>query len=292
MDDATQLELLERTLNEIDALEAIYGGEGDDESCFVVISTTELEKARRIIEEADETASIPQLEVEIKASDSETKSIHSLRCRLPPGYPVVPAKASAWIEGLPRTQREALSARLSENAKSMSGFESVMGLVDDLKELALAFVASEKVADETIKDPSLGSQKSYPADRSIGRRWIWVHHIKDASRRKSILQEARELELGGYLKSGYPGIIVIEGDRSACDLFVAWVKGNKSRPGGFGRNWGHHVRGEINGPVDDRRLPLMFTELEDLAFLGSLCKDHGLEDEFLEYVMQHKGNGN
>jgi hypothetical protein len=123
----------------------------------------------------------------------------------------------------------------------------------------------------------------------LGRRWIWVHHIKDSDRRKTILSEARYLKLGGYLKSGYPGIIVIEGDVLACDEFVAWVKGNKSRPGGFGRNWGHHVRGEVTFPSSGiRLLPFEFEELEDMAVLGGRCRDHGLESEFLEYVMQHK----
>jgi len=74
-----------------------------------------------------------------------------------------------------------------------------------------------------------------------------------------------------------------------CDEFVNWIKGSKSQPGGFGRNWGHHVKCEIE--ITNRQLPLEFTELEDMRDLAAACKERGLEEEFLEYVMQHKGGG-
>ena len=33
-----------------------------------------------------------------------------------------------------------------------------------------------------------------------------------------------------------------------------------------------------------------FEELDDLAILGRECKEKGVEDEFLEYVLQHRGS--
>ena len=106
------------------------------------------------------------------------------------------------------------------------------------------------------------------------------------------------------MKKGYPGIIVIEGDSQSCDEYVQWVKGNKSRPGGFGRNWGHHVRGEellllpSSPPKDDTeketaKLPSRaflsrFEDIgEDLADLAALSRQAGVEAEFQVYVMQH-----
>jgi hypothetical protein len=77
---------------------------------------------------------------------------------------------------------------------------------------------------------------------SLSRRWVWVHHITNSGRIKQIVHEASQLHLGGYVKGGYPGVVVIEGQSNACKEFIVWIKGNKSRPGGFGRNWGHHVR--------------------------------------------------
>jgi hypothetical protein len=106
------------------------------------------------------------------------------------------------------------------------------------------------------------------------------------------------------LKNGYPGVVLIEGRSDDCQSFVTWVKGNKSRPGGFGRQWGHHCRGQIvlqsfsqwrlsssgqNSSLDCSNISSSrFVELEDMADLAKECKAVGLEDEFLTYVMQHK----
>jgi hypothetical protein len=292
MSSQLQLEALERAVNEIDALEAIYGndgGEDDAGSSFSVLSLSELEAARSALEAAtEEERVIPQLELKVHTSvesDAGEKINLSLHCRLPPGYPEQEtALVSASLDGLRRSLREDLSSHLNRKSESMVGFEAVMELVEELKEMAPSYLAKEQSIERGSKRQD--SQDEKKTDM-FGRRWIWVHHIKDSDRRKSIVSEARDLKLGGYLKSGYPGIIVIEGDASACDEFVSWVKGNKSRPGGFGRNWGHHVRGQINFPSGTRHLPLIFEELENLAVLGGLCKEHGLEAEFLDYVLQH-----
>jgi len=81
--------------------------------------------------------------------------------------------------------------------------------------------------------------------------------------------------------------VVVEGQSQSVDDFISWIKGNKSRPGGFGRNWGHHVRGEAFG--EKRELPQLFEELEDdMSKFGSLCKEAGVDKEFREFILQHK----
>jgi hypothetical protein len=82
----------------------------------------------------------------------------------------------------------------------------------------------------------------------------------------------------------------VEGSETACEEFVNWIKESKIRPGGFGRNWGHHVKGEIWLPSDTRQLLVEFTELDDMRVLGAVSREHGLEEKFLEYVTQHKGS--
>ena len=146
-------------------------------------------------------------------------------------------------------------------------------------------------------DPS--SSSSSCCNTSLSRRWIWVHHITNISRCKSIVEEANELGLTGLLKSGYPGVLVIEGSSIACDTFVSWIKGNKSRPNGFGRNWGHHVRGEIEDCEPKLQISRLsgsqatkedcrFVHLgEELKIFSAACADAGLEAEFLSFVLQH-----
>ena len=279
-----QLEALERAVREIEALEAIYG----HDNSLTVHSEAELLAAQAAVEAGRVTAA-PRLDVELNipldVAPAGTVAA-TLRCGLPPGYPQCTAEVSARVPGLRRGAHDELCAQLRQKAEALTGHEAVMDLVQELQHLAvqaLQMTQTESSAKEQAAEP--------PPQSALGRRWIWVHHIKSGDRRKAIAQEAGERGLGGYLKAGYPGIVVIEGDAVACDDFVNWIKGSKSRPGGFGRNWGHHVRGEINTPHGTRLLPAEFSELEDMKELGALCKGHGLEKEFLEFVLQHRGTG-
>ena len=284
-------ESLERALNEIDALEAIYGsitGDYEEGSQFLVISKSELAMARDALEN-DQCEKVPHLDIEVQTivrRESGEGLVLRLRCSLPPGYPQVATTVVASIDGLKRSSREELSQHLNRKAEAIVGMEAVMDLVEEFKFVAPTYL-EEKTADDAEAINNGANSEGF--HEKFGRRWIWVHHIKDTSRRKSIVTEARNLSLGGYLKFGYPGIVLVEGEATACDEFVTWIKGNKSRPGGFGRNWGHHCRGELNFSKESKKLPTTFEELEDLAALGGLCKDCGLEDEFLQFVMQHKG---
>lgn len=300
-----ELEALERTVQEIEALEAIYGGyEKEAEAAatktegFIVHSDAQLVNARSALEKKSDLGNfeIPQLDVEVRllirlddmeADDhgtDDTIIFVSLRCRFPPGYPNQAALVSATVDGMRRAAREELSACLVTKAQELVGEEAVMELVEETRELAVMLARKERQAGCQAKTRETAATKTCT---SFGRRWIWVHHITDSDRRRSIIKEAHDLELGGYLKSGYPGVVVVEGEATSCDDFVAWIKGNKSRPGGFGRNWGHHVRGEMELPWGERQLPAVFEELEDIAVLGGQCTKCGLEAEFKEYVMQH-----
>ena len=270
------LESLERAVAEIEALQAIYSHE------CTVRSLEELEQALQVIASSGgNTTMIPKLEVEIAASDKV-----ALHCTLPPGYPGSrPAQVYVSAEHWQRSVQDEVSGRLRKFAEARVGDEVVMDLVQELQQVMAAQHIPDSSADEDV--PSLKSDKKNQP--TVRRCWIWAHHINDADRRKSIVREAREMGLGGYLKPGYPGIVVIEGE--ACESFVNWIKGSKSRAGGFGRNWGHHVRGELAIPSSERQLPLEFNEIdESMKELGMLCTEHGLDKEFREYVLQHSYN--
>jgi hypothetical protein len=246
---------------------------------------------------------VPSLDIELQVSVNATVNIR-LRCVLPPGYPeLCPATVSAVTMLDPgilrRGQQTELRERLTEKLNDLVGSEAIMELVQELQdtitELLLVQQEQERQIDNNSCDDDneldeTGSATKGTESDGFGRRWIWAHHITDRGRCKSIIQEAKSLQLGGFLKSGYPGIVVVEGTIPNCNEFVQWIKGSKSRPGGFGRNWGHHVKGEINH--DSKTAPCLpdnFQELsEDMAVLGAKCKEHGLETEFREYVLQHK----
>jgi hypothetical protein len=225
---------------------------------------------------------------------------------LVPGYPcrrpVSVTVLTAQGRGLTKNKQaqEELGASLQKRANELLGSEALLDLVQacqDQMTKILLVLDSENGSSSTCKKKNEIQENTSSAAASgqdstsklllLSRRWIWVHHITDRQRKLDIVQEARNYQLGGYLKAGYPGIAIVEGPCHACDAFVMWIKGNKSRPGGgFGRQWGHHVRGELI--VTERRLMNEFSALEEvMAVLAAACREHDLQDEFKTFVMQH-----
>lgn len=47
----------------------------------------------------------------------------------------------------------------------------------------------------------------------LGRKLIWFHHILSTAKRKAIVSWSAKLEIGGFSKPGYPGVLIIEGMR-------------------------------------------------------------------------------
>lgn len=302
-------EALERALNEMEVLRAIYGivdGEGNDASSFAIVSPPEneldgLQRALGMIEEDDagesDDAERPQMITELRITiqvhidpnddgdDEKTRVL--LGFRLPMGYPEISPAFVTSLQTSPqqlhRNVIDEINRSLNERAKTLLGSEAVMDLVEDAKNMCL-----EKHVERIEQNQLEEAIDQVQQPQTLGRRWIWVHHITKSDRISSILNEAREHNLTGILKHGYPGVVLIEGTTQNCDKFVKWIKADKSTEGGFGRNWGHHVRGEIT--VDARSL-LETTTLhstDDLSIVAQHCREAGLEDEFREYVLQHK----
>eukprot|EP00557_Chaetoceros_sp_GSL56_P012156 CAMPEP_0176484612 /NCGR_PEP_ID=MMETSP0200_2-20121128/4550_1 /TAXON_ID=947934 /ORGANISM="Chaetoceros sp., Strain GSL56" /LENGTH=346 /DNA_ID=CAMNT_0017881103 /DNA_START=118 /DNA_END=1158 /DNA_ORIENTATION=- len=340
-------EALERTLQEINALSAIYSGDTSaaldnkdgystpppsslETACstigFTVLSIDEYMYAKSLLSMMDSSASriihepsnlqdgqqakIPTLVVQVvwKSQEAYGHSFHHhqqqigiVHLELPQGYPAIesssPTVSVISLTNWSRKQREELGNAMNEKAHELSGSDSLMELIHFFQDSMTSCCSSNMnmVVDGT-SSRSRSSGMNYTHDESSGniglqitRCWIWVHHITNVGRCKDIVREAKERRLAGYLKHGYPGIVVIEGTTALCDDFVQWIKGSKSRPGGFGRNWGHHVRGQIVLDKGSKRsFSNEFQDIgEDLASLASICRKNGVEDEFLKYVMQH-----
>jgi hypothetical protein len=89
--------------------------------------------------------------------------------------------------------------------------------VQELQNVSPAILADELTA--ATADMSRSCSVSSDALPQFGRRWIVSHHLKNPTKRSNIVAWARELELGGYSKPGYPGCVVVEGEASACAEF-------------------------------------------------------------------------
>jgi len=66
-----------------------------------------------------------------------------------------------------------------------------------------------KSADVTATDTTATTDRT--SIQILGRRIIYSHHIISSTKRKDLRQLATHYKLGGYMKIGWPGIIIIEG---------------------------------------------------------------------------------
>ncbi len=286
---APAMEALERAVDEVAALEAIFGYE---EGGFTVHSAAQLAAARSAVQAGtavvDDDWQPPQLElelrVELEADEERSAQAVRLRCTMPGGYPDSRCMVvSVAMEGVRRATQDALTEQLGQVAAALVGQEAVMELVQHLQEIAPAVLAEERACTARPTEVAANNLEG------VGRRWLWAHHIVIAARAALICKEARALSLGGYLKTGHPGIVVVEGEDANCEAFVSWVRVVRQS-----HQTALVLTGQLSGlPAGQRALPGEFVELavDDMDGLGERCKAAGLEGEFRDYVLQARAAG-
>ena len=86
---------------------------------------------------------------------------------------------------------------------------------------------------------------------TLGRRVMYSHHIINPNKRKVVVQWAVELDLGGFSKIGWPGVILVEGPEWGCQEYVSRMQHLR---------WKHFVvrgeevvRGRVGQTVDAMR---------------------------------------
>lgn len=91
-------------------------------------------------------------------------------------------------------------------------YEIVTWILDNAEKL----LQTSSKSDET--------KSSQTQNVTMERLWIYSHHIKSKTKRQNILKLAKDLDLTGFLRSGKPGIICVEGLQSGTQEFWKIVR--------------------------------------------------------------------
>lgn len=133
---------------------------------------------------------------------------------------------------------------------------------------------------------------------------IWFHHIKNTEKRKNLVGWARQLNVGGFSKPGFPGVVIAEGLIADTREYVAriralqWqamqVRGEEivkcadcaawRTDSGDSGDRKQSVEGKGTGTTKvSRGFQGRFEELPEsgMSELGQLCKAAGMEELFL-----------
>jgi hypothetical protein len=122
--------------------------------------------------------------------------------------------------------------------------------------------------------------------RVLGRRLIYSHHIIAKKKRADIKALVADYNLTGYMKIGWPGLLIVEGDEENCKKFY-----DEIRPW----RWQYLVvRGEqkeqvTNGKnVEAMRCFSNFVEVDDMSVVADHCRQVGLESLFRTSMKQYQ----
>ncbi|OQS02351.1 YSHH motif [Thraustotheca clavata] len=133
----------------------------------------------------------------------------------------------------------------------------------------------QEIQDDSIVNLPPPSEIRPIVNPVLGRRAIYFHHIIATSKRRVVLDWAKELGLGGFSKIGWPGVIIAEGQEPCVVEYVRRLQHLR---------WkqmvvrGEQVESNSNAP---RLLPVPFTELRDMSVLAQECKQAGVSELFL-----------
>lgn len=206
----------------------------------------------------------------------------------------------AAYEALPRLL-QAGQAIADENLGDESVFMVFSGADEWVREDWPSFLdqsimtMSKPVATKGDEAEAAGRHDKSPV--VLGRRLIYSHHIISKIKRADIKKLASNYELTGYMKIGWPGLLIIEGLEEHCLAFYdeirpwAWqylvVRGEQQEKYSSTSTTtstalqGNQSRQAIEADiVHSKRRFTSFQEVEDMSVVAQHCRNVGLESLF------------
>ncbi|XP_026867962.2 RWD domain-containing protein 2B [Electrophorus electricus] len=208
----------EAQLAEIELMRSMFPSE--DEFVFDQLAHAEL---GAYVEGTSDTppSTRPEFSIKLKVDTSTIKETNiTLSCTYPFNYPKVLPEIAVRCTELSRAQQSRLVARLTSYLReSCSGDVCALSAVEWLKDHALEYLSKSATCNASEKETAAA-----PTKETFTRLWIYSHHIYNKSKRKNILEWAKEMKLSGFCMPGKPGIVCVEGLHPACEAFWARVK--------------------------------------------------------------------
>lgn len=203
-----------------------------------------------------------------------------LKFGLPMGYPQEKASIDATSLGSRlNAERESLvvAAREALTGESATLYDAVVAANDVLADLAEEAETSSAVVEASIERETVVVDPC-----RLSRKLVYSHHIIADSKRAGLKELSLALGVTALVKIGWPGVIVLEGERTAVEAFVCVIQRWR---------WKHLVvRGEQEVDVEAgsgldaaRALPpRFFAEFgpSGMADLARTCREAGLEELF------------
>ncbi|KAL2609848.1 hypothetical protein R1flu_028421 [Riccia fluitans] len=272
-----------RQLAEVEAIRAMYPGEGEFQMTDAEITTFEI-LSQTQLDDAVTAPTYLSISFTLHLLGTSVGGRHlSAAFSFPRLYPEKEAaRVSVECGGLiSKQQYERFSLSAQDAARETVGEEAVLHVIQRLQELAWEFEESKKSASQQEQLNTAASLNRNSA-LSLERKVIWFHHIKSTQKRKDILEWGAELELGGFSKPGFPGVLIFEGDSGNVAEYVKRIQRLRWQAMQIR---GQEVENLEEGQELDalRRFPVGIRELPEsgMSELAANCRLVNLEPLFL-----------
>jgi hypothetical protein len=224
-------------------------------------------------------ATLPQISFTVSLLDTMLGGQHvSLHFRFPRKYPELEA-LSVRVDcsgDVGRRKHQQISCALQMHAEQLVGQESVLEILQRVRDLVT------ESSDASTPDHHDNSNISEPSRLIIVRRVLWFHHLKAMSKRKAICDWGKELQLGGYCKPGFPGVLIFEGHED--NVLEYQQRLQRLRWQALQMRGEEKDEGKEADDIDTlRRFPVGIQELCEgsMSELASYCRAAKLESLFL-----------
>ncbi|XP_076062335.1 RWD domain-containing protein 2B isoform X2 [Oratosquilla oratoria] len=187
-------------LSEFDMLQSMFPGTGE----LVVDDPSILLDLREFAEKATETR--PQHLDFVLNLDVENGQLH-VSVNLPLEYPKSEPDIFVRSQKLSRSQQYFLNQDLMKYLKTFEVGDLCIGpAITWLQENGAKYLE-----EDSEKNNSSENKRLETVEAKFERLWIYSHHIYSKTKRKDILELAKEFDLTGFCLPGKPGIICVEG---------------------------------------------------------------------------------
>jgi hypothetical protein len=213
----------------------------------------------------------------------------SIRMHVMPNYPLLPIRFIInSTDTLNNSERVQISMMI-QNAIDDS--DTAMGCME-ICQMAIDLCREYVETNESNK--ASRSVSNAPCEKRIARFLIYFHHIMSGKKRVAIVEQARDLGLGGYSKHGFPGIVIVEGFDYNVLEYVRRIQHLRWQQMVVrGEEFDDYVEdtdtAKEGGPHFERKFPVPFREIpgDSMSDIALLCQEANCHDLFMTSMKKY-----
>ncbi|KAL1411842.1 hypothetical protein Q8F55_002812 [Vanrija albida] len=241
-------------LNALAFLEAMYPLEGELQLSEAAASALAAHDAGEVPPLAGLSAL--ELALYVPLSDESERRVElAVALPLPAGAPRISLRPPAFLT---RSEAELLAGAIPPADEGLASSDAIMLAVEAVQAAALALPAAPESPRKAEDDDD---------DGPLERVWFWFPSLSTREKRKDLVTYAARYRLRGFVLSGKPALLCLEGGGRAVDRYMGAIK---SESWGDIPSYQKKVTERLRRPISDAE-----RKFDTMTDITSLITHHG-----------------